>query len=445
MDRSEDATERPYEQLASLIAAAQTEDPFGRCTILIPHRAVAYDVLRTLTAASRAGTVNVRAITLLDLAREIVDESGDLSGREALTPTALRRALATELAIDPLRFAEVAEQPATLDALVDASQRLLRRGADPAALPPVTADVLTLHRRALTYLEGTITAQDVLASATRTLHRDSGVRERLGSVVAFQLPEQHDPASRAFAAAVTAGATVLAPPTLTDREIRTSIGRLLSVTDPVEEARAAVETAATALADGSAAAGHRIGIFFPTADPYQELVTSQLSRAGITYTARSGTPLIAQPVPRSLLRLLELDADAPDVRTVLDARWEGALQTEGVPSSRRCELAYVHGMDPASRARAATDPDGPLAGREADLAALTAVVERLGAYLHAIDAAPTWAGAVAALTDLVAGMLRPRSSTPGDRAAGRALDSALQVLARQEPEAKNPGRHVLTR
>ncbi|MDO5663356.1 MAG: hypothetical protein Q4G40_11725, partial [Brachybacterium sp.] len=129
----------------------------------------------------------------------------------------------------------------------------------------------------------------------------------------------------------------------------------------------------------------------------------------------------------------------------LDARWEGALQTEGVPSSRRCELAYVHGMDPASRARAAADPDGPLAGREADLAALTAVIERLGAYLHAIDAAPTWAGAVAALTDLAEGMLHPRSSTPGDRAAGRALDGALQVLARHEPGAANPGRHVLTR
>jgi ATP-dependent helicase/nuclease subunit B len=430
-----DAEPSAYTRLREQVAAIKTRDPFAPCTVVVPHRAVAYDVARALTSGPASGVVGVRTPTLLDLAGEIVAETDALSGRTPLTTTGLRAALAEVLEEDPGPFVEVADQPATLEALADASTRLLRAehmGAD--GLPPLTRDVLALHRRALARLTGTYTAQDVFAEATRVLQADSGTAARLGSVIRFQLPAQHDPVARDFVDEL--GGEEIGPTAHDPSTVRACIDALVSVTDPVEEARAAVEAAAHALAD---TAGHRVGIFFPTPDPYLGLVTAQLRQAGITFTARGLAPALADPAARHLVTLLEQDPAQIDLRVLLDARWADVLQ-RGMPSSRALENGYVYGMTPQE------DPDAAAPEDEAWQALLTAR-DALATGLRQIDDAPTWREAATRITALRRELLDdPRHRAvcrPEDRRVQGTIDDALQSLAEGREDATNPGREVL--
>jgi ATP-dependent helicase/nuclease subunit B len=454
-----DAEPSAYTRLRAQVTAVQADDPFAPCTVVVPHRAVAYDVARALTSGPRSGVVGVRTPTLLDLADEIVAETAALSGRTPLTTTGLRAALAEALAEDPGPFVEVADQPATLDALADASTRLLRAehlGAD--AVPPITRAVVALHRRAATRLAGTYTAQDVFAEATRLLETDPGVAERLGSVIRFQLPAQHDPVARGFVEAL--GGEVIEPTVHDPASVRRSIDALVSVTDPVEEARAAVEAVASALED---TAGQRVGIFFPTPDPYLGLVTAQLRQAGISFTARGLAPALADPSSRHLVRLLEQDPEQIDLRALLDARWADVLQ-RGLPSSRALENGYVYGMTPqedgpsasasetgrsSAGGPSAPDPDDEAAPTPDDEAwqALSTLRDTLADRLRAIDEAPTWREAAARIVGVRRELLddpRHRSSCrPEDRRVQGAIDEALRSLADGRADTANPGREVL--
>jgi ATP-dependent helicase/nuclease subunit B len=432
-----DAEPSAYTRLRQQVAALKTRDPFAPCTVVVPHRAVAYDVARALTSGGTgSGVVGVRTPTLLDLAGEIVAETDALSGRTPLTTTGLRAALAEVLEEDPGPFVEVADQPATLEALADASTRLLRAehpGAD--GLPPLTRDVLALHRRALARLTGTYTAQDVFAEATRVLQADSGTAARLGSVIRFQLPAQHDPVARDFVDEL--GGEEIGPTAHDPSTVRACIDALVSVTDPVEEARAAVEAAAHALAD---TAGHRVGIFFPTPDPYLGLVTAQLRQAGITFTARGLAPALADPAARHLVTLLEQDPSQIDLRVLLDARWADVLQ-RGLPSSRALENGYVYGMTPQEDPDAATPPEAEA------WQSLETVRDALATGLRQIDEAPTWREATTRIIALRRELLDdPRHRAvcrPEDRRVHGAIDDALQSLAEGRQDAANPGREVL--
>lgn len=459
-----DAGPSAYARLREAMAAIKAQDPFAPCTVVVPHRAVAYDVARALTSGPRSGVVGVRTPTLLDLAGEIVAETDALSGRTPLTTTGLRAALAEVLEEDPGPFVEVADQPATLEALADASTRLLRAehpGAD--GLPPLTRAVLDLHRRALARLTGTYTAQDVFAEATRVLQTDPGTASRLGSVIRFQLPVQHDPVARAFVDVL--GGEEIGPTVHEPSTVRCAIDALVSVTDPVEEARAAVEAAAHALAD---TAGHRVGIFFPTSDPYLGLVTAQLRQAGIAFTARGLAPALADPAARHLVSLLEQDPAQIDLRVLLDARWADVLQ-RGLPSSRALENGYVYGMTPqedgpsspapetgrssadgSSAPDPDPDPDGNAAPPRPDdeaWRALLALRDTLAGHLRQIDDAPTWGEAstriIALRRELMDDPRHRAVCRPEDRRVQGAIDDALSSLAEGRGDAANPGREVL--
>lgn len=455
---SSEQNPRPYEQLQASIAAAQREDPFARCTIVVPHRAVSYDVMRRVVRNGAGGALNVRSMTLLDLARDLVEETEALLDREPLTAAAMRTAIEHELLTDPLGFREVADQPATLDALTRASVRLLRRERTPRDhLPPATADLLTIHERAMRALVGTYTAQDVFAAAKAQLDRGN-TRERLGRIVLFQLPEQHDPRARAFVGSLMPGAEVIPLDRYDGGAVRERIDELISVTDPVEEVRCAVETVAHALAGGAVAAGNRIGIFFPTPDPYLGLLTAQLEAAGIAYTARGRTPVTAFAPARTLLRLLELDADENlDLRAVLDAHWEGALarprhadpeprldidrQQElpplpPLPSSRALEEAFLAGAD-----LSAADQSS-----ECDLknwGTLLAYRDALAARLRHIDDAPDWESAVERVRALYLEVIHRASAGAGARACHAAVLDALDLLAALGAGRSRPGREAL--
>lgn len=450
----------PYARLIAAVQSAQSQDPFARVTVVVPHPAVAYDVTRRLSrAAERGGVVHVRAVTLTGLAEQIVTESAALAHRERLTPGTLRAALAAELDADPLLFAGVAQEPATLDAVTGAAMRMLRAEHPDAPCPPVTAAMRTLQRRALARLGSPATLGDVLGAARRLLKDDPAIRARLGAVICFQLPAQHDPAGRGFLEALADGAAVIEAPSVSAIEARARIDELISVTDPHEEARAAVEIIAAALASGTLSAGNRAGIFFPAADPYQGLVTAQLEQAGIAYTARGAAPLAASPAARTLLALLRLDPADPDLHAVLDGRWSGVLRGPSeahpeaplgpLPPSPTLERAFVQGMDPDHELRGA-DRSGGAAGRlEESFAQLTAWTEALCARLRAMDAAATVDDALDVLEELIAAALRPASRRGGsgghaspEQQAHAALRHAVAALRARGAEAF-PGREML--
>ena len=439
-------------RLVEEVRAAQAADPFRRVTVLIPHRAVALDVMRHLAATG--GVVNVHPVTLTDLARELLDDAGALVGREPLTRSALQEAITTELAREPRSFAPVADQPATIDALVDASLDLLRAahlpqpGEEAGALPPMTADALAIHRAVQPRLSGHYSAHHLLVEATQWLRSNAAARDRLGAVVLFHFPPQHDPASEQFFELLRGTAhAVIDPVTLSAEEVRTHPAALVSVTDPVEECRLAVESVAQALAEGIP--GHRIGIFFPTASPYVGALTALLTEAGITFTAPGTTPATASPLARTLLALLRADAEALDLRLLLDAVWEGVgtrlLGEEAMPSSARLERAYVAGFGSGADAWEEDEDSPPASSRQAQLAAdwraLQQAAEAVTQYLHAVDAAPGWSEAVAAIEDFAAA-LAPRGEEGARQCAQvrAALDSVGGSAA-----LPHPGRPLLAR
>lgn len=450
-----------YAQLIDAIRAAQASDPCRRCTIVVPHHAVGLDVRRHL--AEGGGAVNVCPMVLTELAHEVLDEAGALVGREPLTRTRLREEVSAELASAPRGFAEVADQPGTVEALVDASVALSRAASLPApedpGLAPITSDALAIHRAIQPRLAGTWTNHHLLGEAADLLAQDGPAREQLGAIVLFQLPLQHDPAAQRLAELLKAHAhAVITSGPLSPEETREAMDLVVSLTDPVEECRLAVESAAAALASGMP--GHRIGIFFPAAEPYLGTVCALLEEAGIAFTAPGLAPASATPLARALLHLLDAEADAPDLRLVLDARWEGAIAAEvdgiSVPPSARCERAFVAATggtledtdDADGVEESLSTPSAPLTARDArdarlreDWRALRAVQATISRRLQAIDAATRWNDAVRAIGELLA-VIATEVGTAAPHIA--AVRTALKEIE-SRADLPSPGRSALAR
>ena len=138
------------DELAAVIGRAQPADPLTPITVLVPSHASGRDVTRFLgrTLNGGAGSVGVKALTLKDLATELVADDPALDGRSPLMPVVRLGAVSKVLMDDPGLFKDVAAQPATARAIAKTAQLLdaVPNSFD-STLPELMHEVLRIHGR----------------------------------------------------------------------------------------------------------------------------------------------------------------------------------------------------------------------------------------------------------------------------------------------------------
>ncbi|HVL98216.1 MAG TPA: hypothetical protein VM324_02875 [Egibacteraceae bacterium] len=235
------------------------------------------------------------------------------------------------------------------------------------------SEVVRVRRAARVLLAGAwFEEADLMGAATEALRAGSTVLDDLGTVVVY-LPQDLSLSAAALLGEVAgrapveviAGRTGVAA---ADADIDRVLVRLglhppppiheppptptavVSVSDPEEEARSAVERVVAAARDGVAL--ERMAVLYPTVEPYARLVAEQLDAAGVAFNGRAVRPLADRMLGRWLLDLLALaDADyaRPSVMGLIaqapvrdtDGRWVTAGPWERI--SRQAGI--VRGRD----------------------------------------------------------------------------------------------------
>lgn len=410
---------------STLVAAEvnrfRATDAFGRITVIVPSFGAARDLVRALALAG--GSVNVAVRTAAQVVGEL---SGHVLAPRAPLPFPLLAA-AVEKALDaePGRLESVAAEPITGRAVAQACLRL--GTVDMSSVTPETPlheEVLRLawqaraqtDREYFTEAEAVETALDrldelghiVLAAPLRGTQLERRLRTALEA--------------RGIAAIPGTGADHLAPAARPDAETAVTGTHVLHASDSDDEVRAVVRFVRSRLADG--VPGHRIGVFYPSPDPYLRLLHRAFEEAGITVYGPSDTGLGHTPAGRSLVRLLQLDTELMPRADLLSILADGAVVAAdgrgAAVSTRRLELLtrtrfpVIGGGDWDRLGETVrTEPETL---READLEAATAVlrlIDQIRSRLAAIDAAETWA----AVADAVGGLLTTIFRQSPDRGA----------------------------
>ncbi|WP_208322633.1 PD-(D/E)XK nuclease family protein [Salinibacterium sp. ZJ454] len=450
-----------FATLTELVAAAKQNDPLGRVTILVPSHTSGLDATRHLarTVNGGRGVLNVHAMTLADVASQLHTMSGEASGRSLATRLVREGAVRSMLAEQPGLFEAVAAQPATARALAAASDLLDAASTADTETSELTREVLRVHRGVRERLAPHwFTFHDGAIVATRMIQTDADVLGRtFGTIIGFLLPHVHDLGAdeRHLLAAVRQAAP------FDDITIHTigepAAPRMISTTDPDEEARAVARLVVEKIRQSTPA--HRIGVFWASADPYRALLHRHLAEAGITVNGPAARQLADTALVRGILTLLTLDPADVDLRVVLDVLAEGALSwsVEPLPSSARCERLYGETLlsDPEDRDEQATDEpaDAPTV-QFVDLSndASTApgakafgtkdwqqhrLSDRLKVQRHlvavsdslvAVADARSWAAAISALDGMVVEHFAPRDTMPNEELQ-RARDGLLAAIA----------------
>lgn len=420
-------------------------DPLGRITVIVASFGAARDLVRAL--ALSGGAVNVAVRT----AAQVISEAAGpaLAPRAALPFPLLEAAVEKALDADPGRLREVASEPVTGQAVAQACLRL--GTVAPDSVRPVTPpheEVLRLAGQAHSITGGAYYTQAEAVDAALTRLDDLGHIVRAaplrGTMAERRLGEALD--ARGIPPVPGTGSDHLASAMEPDGPGAVTATHVLHASDSDDEVRAVVRFVRSRLAEG--VPGHRIGVYYPSPDPYLRLLLRAFSEAGITVDGPSVTGLGRTPAGRSLTRLLAMDTDLMPRAELLSIVAEGSVtpvDDTGTPvSSRRLELLtrtrfpVIGGTDWERLAEhLTTEPDAagsaPPGGlgdpglRDADRAVAAAVlrlVDRVRTGLGALDSARTWAEVVATVDSLLTSLFR---QSP-DRAAVRAAVASLVDL-----------------
>lgn len=417
----------------------RSADPLSRITVLVPSFAAARDLVRAL--ALHGGAVNVHARTASQAVAELAGP--ELAPRAPLPFPLLAAAVEKTLDEAPGDLAPVAGEPVTAEAVARACLRLGTVEADSVRGETRLHDeVLRLAAAAHATTRGACYPQ--VEAVTAALGR----LDALGHVV-LAGPLHGGQLERRLGAALAArgvtppegaGAEHLAPAAEPDAEGAVTGTHVLHASDADDEVRALVRFVRSRLAEG--VPGHRIGVYYPSPDPYLRLLHRAFAEAGIAVHGPGTSGLGHTAAGRSLVRLLRLDAEAMPRGDLLSIVAEGALVVddgEGRPvSSRRLELLtrtrvpVIGGADWDHLAAVAERPagegapgDGELSAAERPAAvALLGLVSRVRAALAGVDGAPSWS----ALADAVDHLLTSLFRAGPDVAALRAVVSSLAEL-----------------
>ena len=319
------------------------------------------------------------ALTLLTvdrLAEQAAAPAFATQGRLPLTGPLLAGAWRKVLADAPGVFADVAEHPATVAALVRAHREL--RELDEAALGAV-ASKGTLPEHLVRMHRAVVGATENRWYDVVDLRKEASIVLRASTQstpVVLYLPQDLTPSQLEVVRALP-DVTVVAGLTRTERADRGVLQSLerLGLTDPpkLETKRVAQEVLHASDSDDEVRnvvrrvvstlqerPGHRIAVLYGAPVPYARLLHEQLDQAGIAFNGPGVRPTAERPYPRGVLQLLELAENGLDrvglfrllagVRVLHEgsavpaARWERLSRTAGIVSQADWEprlTAYV--------------------------------------------------------------------------------------------------------
>jgi ATP-dependent helicase/nuclease subunit B len=323
--------------LRGVVADYKQDDPMRPVTILLPNNTAGLVARRFLAAgfgADRAGIAGLHLETLPRLAEQLAAPT--LAPRRPATGPIVAASWRTALAREPGVFAEVAEHPATIQALASA-HRELRDLSDSAldavgASSALSADLVRLHRTVTTALAvDWYDPTHLLVAAAARIRSHPDIAAELGALVLY-LPQELTRAEAGLVEALAGSAELTVVVGLTDvqradRTVRRSTDRLglslpdrteprrpiasrvLNASDADDEVRCAVRELMSALRRTPA---HRIAILYAAASPYARLVHEHLAAAGIEANGPGTRPVHERAIGRTLLELLALvDHDVP--------------------------------------------------------------------------------------------------------------------------------------
>ncbi|WP_354055186.1 PD-(D/E)XK nuclease family protein [Dietzia sp. 2505] len=447
LDLHPSGSDLPGSTVVAEIRRLRALDALGRITVIVASFGAARDLVRALALSGGAAGVAVRTA-----AQVVTDLSAPaLAPRAALPFPLLEAAVEKALDSDPGDLRSVASEPATGHAVAQACLRL--GTVEAGSVTPVTP----LHTEVLRLAEQ---ARSMTGSAYYT--QFEAVSDALGRLdglgrIVLAAPLRGTEAERRLRAALDArgvtpvpgtGADHLASATEPDGPGAVTGTHVLHASDSDDEIRAVVRFVRSRLAAGIP--GHRIGVYYPSADPYLRLLLRAFDEAEIVVNAPSVTDLGRTPAGRSLTRLLGIDPDLMPRAELLSIVAEGAvtlLDDRGAPvSSRRLELltrTRFPVIGAGDWARLADhlgdrpDPSGPRpdAGSgptgveftdsdRAAAAALLRLVDHVRSALGALESARTWSEVAATVDSMLTSLFRQSL----DRAAVQAAVGSLADL-----------------
>jgi len=487
--------------LGDAVRAAKQGDPLAPVTVVVPSNYAAVATRRALAAAG-PGIAAVTTLTLHRLAERLGGPALAAAGRRPLSPPVVAEAVRRVLAEAPGMFAPVAAHPATEQALVAAS-RELRAVTDEKldALAGASArarEVVRVHRAVHALLRpGWHDEHDLLRAATDVVQGPGGAAQvaRVAGRVILHLPQELTPAAaellRALAGCAPVGVVAgltgeadadaavrrslallgLTPPPPAAAPRPASAQRILSVSDPDEEARAVVREVVAAARAGVPFG--RMAVVFSSAEPYARLVHQHLDAAGLPHNGRPVRTLGESLLGRTLLALLALPErrfrrsevlEVVSSSRLLDGEgghpparaWEGVSREAGVVDGADWQHRLAaHARRQDARADEYERDEQPAraehARREAALTrSLLAFVDRLQADLAAGAALTRWSELSAWARDLLVRYVGDhvrRSTWPDEeRQAADRVDAVLEGLAGLDAlDGRPPGLEVFHR
>ena len=494
------------EALVSAVADAQRDDPLAPVTVIVPSNFVGLSVRRligsdVLRVGERRGVANISFVTPFQLAEHVAADLL-LDSRPITNPVlgaAVRRALAEE----PGPYGPVAQHEATEQALAGLFADL--SNVDEAGLEAIldegsTAATIAVgfYRAIAGRLEGFHTERDLAVAAAGR----GDLAQRLlpfGHVV-WYLPTPTTAAladfvgrvlSDAISSSVIVGVSgsaeadesvwrtcAVADVAIPDRRDddggheSATADHIVSVTDAAEEVREACARALQLVEDGIAP--HRIGIFFPSPDPYVRIIEEQLAAAGMAANGPNPRRLAESVAGRVLLaaldlrtqrwrrdRVMALISSGPlrsDDERVRPTAWDQLSRDAGVVagladwraklerylSATREQLAE---LDPADERSARWHRT--LTDRVHDVPRLQQFIDHAASGVRSVRAGESWAEKSEAATSLLTSLLGPEHQHSGwpdaEQDAFARVEAALARLATLDDIEPTPSIEVFER
>jgi ATP-dependent helicase/nuclease subunit B len=494
---------RASEALSEAIAQAKASGPLAPVTVIVPSNFVGLSARRLvgsgeLRAGSRQGIANVSFVTPFRLAELVAADL--LLDRQPITNPVLGAAVRQVLADDPDVYRAVAEHEATEAALAALFAEL--SNVDEAGLESIEEEgstaarlAVTFHRRIAEKLAAFHTEHDLATEAAERLD----LAERLAPMghLVWYLPAPVTPAIGRFlgealraasSSSVIVGLTGVeaadepvwraceaAGVPRTSGEVSVPVASsIVSVTDGPEEIREVCSAVAQLVADGVAL--DRVGVFFPTPDPYVRIIEQQFGAAGIPINGPDPRRLSDSVAGRTLLGALGLPAvrwrrdrvmevvsggplrfaDEPIRPTIWDqlsreagvvidhADWRRKIEHDQVRTEQWiADLADEPASDSTEyRLRRLRD-------RVADGKRLVEFVDELHRSVRAVDIATSWTEKCAAARDLLHSLLgseRTHGTWPDqEQEAFARVEDALSRLAALDQIEPTPSTAVFQR
>ncbi|MBN1093327.1 PD-(D/E)XK nuclease family protein [Blastococcus sp. TML/M2B] len=358
------------EQLRDTIREAKGGDPLRPVTVLVPNNIAGIVARRFLVQGLGDGHAGVAALfptTIARLAEQLA--APRLHPRRPATTPVVAASWRAALSKSPGVFAEVANHPATVEALVRAGREL--RDLDDVALSAVATatslspDLIRLYRDVRDGLTSSwYDETDLLRAATDIATSEPQRVAEIGTVVLY-LPQALTQAEAGFVQALSGTGQLRVVAGLTgnakaDAAVLRSLDRIdvaapeapavpmasrvLTASDADDEVRCIVRDVVRALKTRKA---HRVAVLYAARNPYARLLHEHLAAAGITVNGPGTRPVHERAVARAVLELLELatnEVPRADLFRVLAAAPMRTTDGDRIPVSRWERLSRTAGV-----------------------------------------------------------------------------------------------------